>query len=81
MANALTPRNPARQLKALSFPVLVLLAENDELFEVSRMDDFFRRCGNPNISSRIVKNSTHLDCIFELTDRLREHFTGTASRV
>lgn len=76
MANALTPRNPARQLKELSFPVIILLAEHDELFDVIRMDDFTRRCGNLNVSSRIVESSTHLDCIFELTDMVREHFTG-----
>lgn len=76
MANALTPRNPARQLKEISIPLTIMLAEHDELFDVSRMDEFFRSCGNPNLSSRIVEGSTHLECIFELTDIVREHFTG-----
>ncbi|QGY32496.1 alpha/beta hydrolase [Pantoea cypripedii] len=81
MANALTPRNPLKQLQELSLPVTILLAEHDELFDVSRMDDFFRSCGNPNVSSRIVKSSTHLDCIFELTDMMRDHFTALAFRM
>lgn len=80
MANALTPRNPAKQLKEISIPVTIMLAEHDELFDVSRMDEFFRNCGNPNVSSRVVAGSTHLDCIFELTDMVREHFTGLTSR-
>jgi len=80
MANALTPRNPERQLKEISIPVTVMLAEHDELFDVIRMDEFFRNCGNPNVSSRVVEGSTHLDCIFGLTDMMREHFTGLTSR-
>ena len=80
MANALTPRNPQRQLKEISIPVTILLAEHDELFNVSRMDEFLRNCCNPNVISRIVAGSTHLDCIFELTDMVREHRTGLTSR-
>jgi alpha-beta hydrolase superfamily lysophospholipase len=80
MANALTPRNPQRQLEEISIPVTILLAEHDELFNVSRMDEFFRNCCNPNIISRIVAGSTHLDCIFELADMMREHLTGLTSR-
>lgn len=80
MANALTPRNPERQLKEISIPVTVMLAEHDELFDVIRMDEFFRNCGNPNVSSRVVEGSTHLDCIFGLTDMVREHFRGLTSK-
>ncbi|MBJ8890625.1 MULTISPECIES: alpha/beta hydrolase [Citrobacter] len=80
MANALTPRNPQRQLKEISIPVTILLAEHDELFNVSRMGEFLRNCCNPNVISRIVAGSTHLDCIFELTDMVREHLTGLTSR-
>lgn len=79
MANALTPRNPARQLKAISIPLTIMLAEHDELFDVSRMDEFFRSCGNPHLTRRIVEGSTHLECIFELTDILREHFRRLSS--
>lgn len=80
MANALTPRNPERQLKEISIPVTAMLAEHDELFDVIRMDEFFRNCGNPNVSSRVVEGSTHLDCIFGLTDMVREHFRGLTSK-
>lgn len=79
MANALTPRDPQRQLKEISIPVTIMLAEHDELFDVNRMDEFFRNCGNPNVSSRVVADSSHLDCIFGLTDMVREHFTGLTS--
>lgn len=79
MANALTPRNPKRQLKEISIPVTIMLAEHDELFDVSRMDEFFRNCGNPNVSCRVVADSTHLDCIFGLTDMVKKHFNGLAS--
>lgn len=58
-----------------------MLAEHDELFDVSRMDEFFRSCTNPNISCQVVENSTHLDCIFEITDSIREHFTDLASEM
>ena len=80
MANALTPCNPQRQLKTLSIPTTIILAENDELFDVIRMDEFFRNCCNPNLITRVVEKSTHLDCIFELTDRVSEHFAGLALR-
>ncbi|WP_315312379.1 alpha/beta hydrolase [Pantoea vagans] len=81
MANALTPENPTEQLKRLLFPVTILLAEQDELFNVKRMTEFFNSCGNSHLSSQVVKNCRHLDCIFELTDSMKKHFarlfTGT----
>lgn len=81
MANALTPENPTEQLKRLLFPVTILLAEQDELFDVKRMTEFFNSCGNSHLSSQVVKNCRHLDCIFELTDSMKKHFarlfTGT----
>lgn len=79
MANALTPRNPVSQLKNFSFPVRVLLAEKDELFDVSRTADFFNHCGNSNLSCQIVRSSTHLDCIFEVTDSVSRHLAALAS--
>lgn len=81
MANALTPKNPAGQLKKLAFPVTILLAEQDELFDVIRMTDFINSCGNKNLSSEIVKNCGHLDCIFKLTDSMRKHFARLSSGV
>ncbi|EBP0240541.1 lysophospholipase [Salmonella enterica] len=74
MANALTPRNPAKQLESLPLPVKILHAEHDELFDSCRMEAFAKGCHNPKISSRIVEGSTHLDCIFMLTDEMRAHF-------
>lgn len=74
MANALTPKNPSGQLKMLSFPVTILLPEEDELFDVNRMADFFNGCGNSGLSIQLLKNCSHLDCIFELTDSVKRHF-------
>lgn len=56
-----------------------MLDERDELFDVNRLGEFFRNCGNSNVGSRVVADSSHLDCIFELTDMVREHFTGLTS--
>ncbi|WP_217077048.1 alpha/beta fold hydrolase [Klebsiella sp. PL-2018] len=81
MANALTPRNPLKQLKRISVPVAIMLAEHDELFDANRMDEFFRSCGNPEVSSRIIEGCSHLDCIFGLTHVVREHFTTLKSPV
>lgn len=81
MANALTQKNPSGQLKKLSFPVTILLAEQDELFDVKRMTEFFSSCGNSHLSSQVVKKCRHLDCIFELTDSMKKHFARLPSGI
>lgn len=64
MANALTPRHPAKQLAALPLPALMLGAERDELFSIRSLADFAIRHGNSQLQFRQLDNSTHLDCIF-----------------
>lgn len=73
MANALTPRQPARQVAALPLPVTVLLAENDELFDARIMAEFIEGCGNPNLRSLIIERSHHLDCIFNVSEEIHHH--------
>lgn len=81
MAKVLTPKNPSGQPKKLSFPVTILLAEQDELFDVKRMTEFFSSCGNSHLSSQVVKKCRHLDCIFELTDSMKKHFARLPSGI
>lgn len=81
LANALTSKNPSEQLKKISFPVTNLLAEQDELLDVKRMTEFFNSCGNSHLSSQVVKNCRHLDCIFELTDSMKKYFSRPSSRI
>lgn len=73
MANALTPRHPARQLAALPLPTLFLAAERDELFNAQSLADFVSQHGNTQIQFRLIKNSTHLDCIFSAYREVREY--------
>lgn len=73
MANALTPRQPARQVAALSLPVTVLLAKKDELFDARLMAKFLEGCGNQKLRSLIIERSNHLDCIFNVTEEIRHH--------
>lgn len=73
MANALTPRQPAEQIAALPLPVTVLIAENDELFDAAQMSEFVEQCANPNLCSRVIEHSKHLDCIFDASEEIHQH--------
>ncbi|EHK0943487.1 TPA: alpha/beta hydrolase [Citrobacter farmeri] len=79
MANALTPRQPARQIAALPLPVTVLIAEKDELFDARQMSEFVEGCGNPNLHSRIIEHSKHLDCIFDISEEILQHLNRCSS--
>lgn len=79
MANALTPRQPARQIAALPLPVTVLIAEKDELFDARQMSEFVEGCGNPNLHSRIIEHSKHLDCIFYISEEILQHLNRCTS--
>lgn len=67
MANALTPRYPLKQLSRISLPVAIFIAENDEIFDAYPMLAFIKDCHNIHITSKIIKSTTHLDCIFNLS--------------
>lgn len=74
MANALTPRQPAKQIAALPLPVTVLIAEKDELFDAGQMSEFVEGCGNPNLRTRMIARSKHLDSIFDASEEIHQHF-------
>lgn len=76
MANALTPRHPARQLGALALPTLMLGAERDELFSVKSLADFASQYGNAQLQFRQLANSTHLDCIFSAYREVVSYLAG-----
>lgn len=80
MANALTPRHPTNQLAALSLPVTALFAEQDELYDARLTAEFVRMCGNQNLRSRIIQHSQHLDCIFNISQDILQHFMGIADK-
>lgn len=74
MANALTPRQPARQISALTLPVSLLFAEQDELTDAWEMKSFIEGCGNPNLFCSIIRQCNHLESIFEASDSIEQHF-------
>lgn len=76
MANALTPRHPARQLAALPLPTLFLAAGRDELFSATSLADFACQNGNAQLQFRLLKNSTHLDCIFSAYREVGQYLAG-----
>ncbi|MDX7998257.1 alpha/beta hydrolase [Xenorhabdus sp. Reich] len=73
MANALTPRQPARQVAALPLPTLLLAAEEDELFDPAAMSKFASEHGNKLLNFRMLRQSTHLECLFRIQEALRQH--------
>ena len=73
MANALTPRYPAKQLAALPLPVLLLAAGNDELFSARAMGEFAENNGNGQLRFEVIENGTHLDCLFLAERVIRQH--------
>lgn len=65
MANALTPRDPKKQLSSLSVPTLLLFAQHDELFDRQAMCDFANQHGNDLLQSQEMPGATHLACVFD----------------
>lgn len=76
MANALTPRHPARQLAALPLPTLFLAAGRDELFSARSLADFVSQHGNDRLEFRLLEKSTHLDCIFNAYREIGQYLAG-----
>lgn len=63
MANALTPRHPAKQLKQLQITIQILIATQDELFDAEKMMQFCMNVKNPNVYPQFI-HAKHLDIIF-----------------
>lgn len=80
MANALTPRHPAKQLAALPLPVIALFAGQDELYDARLTAEFVQACGNQNLRSGIVQHSQHLGCMFTVSEEIRRHVRGIAGK-
>jgi len=72
LANALTPRHPQQQVAALPLPVTVLVAEQDELYDVDAMAEIISRCGS-HLRCQRVAESTHLDCLFNSSKQIAQH--------
>lgn len=76
MANALTPRAPARQLAALRLPTLLLAAAQDELFNAQAMQRFVKQHGNAQTAFGLLEGSTHLSCVFEAHGHVLRYLSG-----
>ncbi len=70
MANALTPRTPAKQLAALRLPTLLLAAAQDELFSAQSLQRFVEQHGSVHVAFGLLEGSTHLSCVFEAHDHV-----------
>ncbi|CUY24857.1 lysophospholipase L2 [Serratia marcescens] len=75
MANALTPRAPAKQLAALRLPTLLLAAAQDELFSAQSLQRFVERHGNVHVAFGLLEGSTHLSCVFDAHRFVLQHIT------
>lgn len=63
MANAVTPRDPARQLGQLAIPTCIGLAENDELIDVDRLQAFLTANAARQVSWERLPGLGHLDVL------------------
>lgn len=79
MANALTPRTPARQLAALRLPTLLLAAAQDELFNAQAMQRFVKQHGNAQTAFGLLEGSTHLSCVFDAHHLVLQHISRAAA--
>lgn len=76
MANALTPRAPAKQLAALRLPTLLLAAAQDELFNAQAMQRFVEQHGSAHVAFGLLEGSTHLSCVFEAHGHVLRYLAG-----
>lgn len=75
MANALTPRTPAKQLAALRLPTLLLAAAQDELFSAQSLQRFVEQHGSVHVAFGLLASSTHLSCVFEAHGPILQHIS------
>ncbi|WP_240429727.1 alpha/beta fold hydrolase [Serratia marcescens] len=79
MANALTPRTPAKQLAALRLPTLLLAAAQDELFSAQSLQRFVEQHGNAQTAFGLLEGSTHLSCVFAAHRFVLQHISRAAA--
>ena len=76
MANALTPRYPAKQLAEIPIPALLLAAGRDELFSPQSLADFASNYGNAMLRFHLLESSTHLDCVLHAYRPVASYLAG-----
>jgi len=76
MANALTPRQPAKQLAKLCLPTWVWVAAEDELFSAPQMTAFLRGQKTDNLHWSTLEATTHLDIIFSVSRQVSTVIAG-----
>ncbi|WP_455810604.1 alpha/beta hydrolase [Pseudomonas graminis] len=76
MANALTPRHPAKQLGALPLPTSWFAAREDELFSAQAMAVFAKQHGNFHLRFQILEDCSHLNCVFCLEEGIQQHLNA-----
>ncbi|NKG30523.1 alpha/beta hydrolase [Erwinia rhapontici] len=76
MANALTPRHPAKQLAALPLPTSWFAAGDDELFSAQAMAVFAKQHGNTHLRFLILEDCSHLNCVFCLEEGIQQHLNA-----
>ena len=67
MANALTPRSPGNQLRALSAPLAVWIGAEDELLDPAKVVSFVEEW-NPSAYVDEVQGAKHLSVLLEAAD-------------
>lgn len=80
MANALTPRHPAKQLAALPLATTWFAAGDDELFSAQAMAVFAQKYGNTRLRFQILENCSHLNCVFSLEEGVHQHLQSLRQR-
>lgn len=76
MANALTPRNPTKQLAGLPVPTLLMAAGRDELFSPQSLADFASKYGNAMLRFHLLENRSHLDCVLYAYREIASYLAG-----
>ncbi|MBD8161581.1 alpha/beta fold hydrolase [Erwinia persicina] len=76
MANALTPRHPAKQLAALPLSTSWFAAGDDELFSAQAMAVFAKQHGNTHLRFQILEDCSHLNCVFCLEEGIQQHLNA-----
>lgn len=69
MANALTPRNPKKQIAKIKEPIAIFIGENDELFAPTKVIGY-QNTSNPKSTSAILANENHLSILLNVSDRI-----------
>ncbi|MDR2992000.1 MAG: alpha/beta fold hydrolase [Burkholderiaceae bacterium] len=81
MANAVTPTDPASQLKQILISMAVALPENDELIDVARLAAFLEQHAGNNASWDKLPGLGHLDVLCGAAPFVRSALSRINSRI